>query len=353
MAFSIPSFFKKKILRSDIGIDLGTATVLVYVKGKGIVLKEPSVVAVDINTDTIIKVGEEAQLMLGRTPSNIVAVRPLKDGVINQYEITLQMIQYFIRHACGNMLFPPRVVICIPSGITEAEERAVVNAATEAGAKQTFLIEEPIAAAIGAGLDISKARGIMIIDIGGGTTDIAVISLKGVVVSESLKIAGDKFDEAIIQYIRSTYNILIGERTAEQIKIKIGAVYKHKNARTLEVKGRCLGGGMPKIITISSKEMLQALIEPITAIIDVVCAVISRTPPELIGDIMQDGIIMTGGGSLIYGLDKLIADVTGIKTKVADEPVSCVAIGTGQALEHLYSIPEGVINLSRSRSQRL
>lgn len=353
MAFSIPSFFKKKIIRNDIGIDLGTATVLVYVKGKGIVLKEPSVVAVDTNTDNILTVGEEAQLMLGRTPSNIVAVRPLKDGVINQYEITLQMIQYFIRRACGNMLFPPRVVICIPSGITEAEERAVVNAATEAGAKQTYLIEEPIAAAIGAGLDISKPRGIMIIDIGGGTTDIAVISLKGVVVSESLKVAGDKFDEAITQYIRNTYNVLIGERTAEQIKIRIGAVYKHRNIKTLEIKGRCLKSGLPKIITISSNEMLQALIEPITSIIDAVCAVIARTPPELIGDIMQDGIIMTGGGSLIYGFDKLITGITGIKTSVAKDPVSCVAIGTGQALEHLYSIPEGVINLSKIRSQRL
>jgi len=352
MAFSVPAFLKKKLARNDIGIDLGTATVLVYVKGKGIVLREPSVVAVDSETNAILKVGREAELMLGRTPENIIAVRPLKDGVISQYEITLKMIQYFIRTACGNMLFPPRVVICIPSGITEAEERAVVNAATEAGAKQTFLIEEPVAAAIGAGLDISKARGIMVVDIGGGTTDIAVISLRGVVVSESIKVAGDKFDEAITQYVHNTYNVLIGGRTAELIKIKIGAVYKHKYPKTIEIKGRSLDTGLPKIINISSSEMLQALFEPISAIIDAVCSVVSRTPPELIGDIMQDGIIMTGGGSLIYGLDKLIADVTGIKTYIAKDPVSCVVIGTGHALEQLYDIPEGVINLSRSKAQR-
>ena len=336
----------------DIGIDLGTATVLVYVKGSGIVIKEPSVVAIDKNTDRIIKVGREAQRMLGRTPGNITAIRPLRDGVISQYEITLKMIQYFIKKACGTMIFKPRVIICVPSGITEVEERAVVDAATQAGAKRTYLIEEPVAAAIGAGINIAAPNGHMVVDIGGGTTDIAVLSLGGVVVSESIKVAGDKLDEAIIRYVRRKHNVLIGERTAEAIKIKIGCAWPRKEPRTLEVKGRCLIQGLPRVVRINSDEIPDALEEPITAIIEAVCSVVERTPPELIGDILSNGIVMTGGGSLLYGLDRLISYATGIKTRVADKAVSCVAIGTGKSLDNLSSIPEGAINISRIKSSR-
>lgn len=337
----------------DIGIDLGTATVLVYVKGRGIVLKEPSVVAIDNYTDRILKVGREAQQMLGRTPGNITAIRPLRDGVISQYDVTLRMIQYFIKKACGSsILFKPRLIICVPSGITEVEERAVVDAATQAGAKKTFLIEEPVAAAIGAGIDISKPNGHMVVDIGGGTTDIAVISLGGVVVSESIKIAGDKFDEAIIRYVRRKHNVLIGERTAEEIKIKVGAVWPHDEQKVIEVKGRCLQQGLPRLVRISSAEMPQALNEPIRAVIEAVCSVIERTPPELIGDVLSNGIVMTGGGSLLYGLDKLIESVTGIRTRVADKAVSCVAMGTGISFDYISNLPEGTINLSRQRLSR-
>ena len=347
----LPNIFN--MMRKDIGIDLGTATVLVYVKGKGIVLKEPSVVAIDRNTDRILKVGSEAQKMLGRTPGNITAIRPMRDGVISQYEYTLRMIQYFIRRACGSVVGSPRVIICVPSGITEVEERAVVDAATQAGAKKTYLIEEPVAAAIGAGIDISTPNGNMIVDIGGGTTDVAVISLGGVVVSESIKVAGDKFDEAIIRYVRRKHNVLIGERTAEEIKIKIGAAWQREEPRVIEVKGRCLVQGLPRVVQISSLEMPDALEEPITAIIEAVCSVIERTPPELVGDILYNGIVMTGGGSLLYGLDRLIANVTGIRTRVADKAVSCVAIGTGLSLDNISSIPEGAINISRQRQKRL
>lgn len=337
----------------DIGIDLGTATVLVYVKGRGIVLKEPSVVAIDNNTDRILKVGREAQKMLGRTPGNITAIRPLRDGVISQYDVTMRMIQHFIKRACGtSILFKPRLIICVPSGITEVEERAVVDAATQAGAKKTFLIEEPVAAAIGAGIDINQPNGHMVVDIGGGTTDIAVISLGGVVVSESIKIAGDKFDEAIIRYVRRKHNVLIGERTAEEIKIKVGAVWPHEEQKVIEVKGRCLQQGLPRLIRISSAEIPQALNEPIRTVIEAVCSVVERTPPELIGDVLSNGIVMTGGGSLIYGLDKLIESVTGIKTRVAEKAVSCVAIGTGMALDYISALPEGTINLSRQRLSR-
>lgn len=339
-------------MSKDIGIDLGTATVLVYVKGKGIVIKEPSVVALDKNTDKILKFGREAQLMLGRTPGNITAIRPLRDGVISQYEITLRMLQHFIKKACGTMIFKPRVIICVPSGITEVEERAVVDAATQAGARRTYLIEEPVAAAIGAGIDISAPNGHMVVDIGGGTTDIAVLSLGGVVVSESIKVAGDKFDEAIIRYCRRKHNVLIGERTAEEIKIRIGSAWPREEPRALDVKGRCLIQGLPRAIHITSSEIPNALEEPITSIIEAVCSVIERTPPELIGDILSNGIVMTGGGSLLYGLDRLIEYATGIKTRVANKAVSCVAIGTGKSLEHLNSIPEGSINISRQRELR-
>ena len=349
----IKSLFRRVQLSRNIGIDLGTATVLVYVQGKGIVLQEPSVVAIDTNTDRILKVGIEAQQMLGRTPGNIAAVRPLRDGVISQYEVTLKMIQYFIRRACGSMFIPPRVMICIPSGITEVEEKAVLDAAREAGAQKTYLIEEPVAAAIGAGLNIYAPVGNMVVDIGGGTTDVAVLSLGGVVVSRSTKIAGDKFDEAIIRYVRRKYSVLIGERTAEAVKKQIGAVYDHPDPGRVEVKGRCIHQGLPKVVTISSKEMIEALAEPVTAILDAVCWVIENTPPELLGDILHNGIVMTGGGSLLYGFDKLITRVTGIKTRVAKDAVSCVAIGTGKSLDNLELLHEGAINISRDKRSRM
>ncbi len=334
-------------MSKDIGIDLGTATVLVYVKGRGIVIKEPSVVVIDKNTGKILKFGREAQMMLGRTPGNITAIRPLRDGVITQYDITQKMIQHFIKKSCGTVIFKPRVIICVPSGITEVEERAVVDAATQAGAKRTYLIEEPVAAAIGAGINISAPRGHMVLDIGGGTSDIAVISLGGVVVSESIKVAGDKFDEAIIRYVRRKHNVLIGERTAEEIKIKIGCAWPREEIRTIDVKGRCLVQGLPRMVRITSAEIPDALEEPITAIVEAVCSVIERTPPELIGDILQNGIVMTGGGSLLYGLDRLITYATGVRTRVADKAVSCVALGTGRSLEMLSRLPEDAVNISR------
>ena len=339
----------KQMFSRDIGIDLGTATILVYVDGKGIVLNEPSVVAVDKNTDCIAKIGKDAQAMLGRNPNNIEVVRPLRDGVINRYDVTERMIQYFIRRACGNSVFPPRVVICVPTGISDVEQRAVMDAGMNAGARKTYLMPEPVAAALGAGIDIFSPTGHMIVDIGGGTTDVAVISLGGIVVSKSVKIAGDKFDEAIMRYVRRKYNIAIGERTAEQIKIRIGAVYEHGEAKTMEVKGRCLIQGLPKVVTLSSKEMLEAMMEPISAIFDAICAVIEKTPPELVGDVLKNGIILTGGGSQLYGLDKLMADVIEIHTHITKEPMKCVALGTGKILEYLDHMPDGVIDLSRIR----
>lgn len=325
----------KNFLANDIGIDLGTASVLVYVKDKGIVLREPSVVAIDTDADKIIRIGREARQMLGRTPKNIVTVRPLKDGVISKYDVTLKMLQYFIRRACGNTLIRPRVMICVPTGINEVEERAVIDAANQAGARQTMLIEEPVAAAIGAGIDINAPNGNMIVDIGGGTSDIAVISYGGVVVSESIKIAGDKFDEALITYIKNNYKVLIGERTAEAIKIKVCSVYGDGRIKSIEVKGRDLVTGLPKMVTFSSNETLNALMEPITAILDTICVVIERTPPELISDIYRNGIVLTGGGSMLRGLDRLIERTTGIKTYLANDPISCVAIGTGKSLENI------------------
>ncbi len=334
-------------LIKDIGIDLGTASVLVYVKGKGIVINEPSVVAIDKNTGKIIKVGKAAQQMLGRTPTNIIAIRPLQDGVISQYDVTLQMLKYFIKRACSGLVLRPRVMICIPSGITEVEERAVIDAATAAGARQTHLIEEPVAAAIGAGIDIAAPSGNMIVDIGGGTTDIAVISLNDVVVSESIKVAGDKFDEAIIRHVRRKYNMLIGERTAEMIKIRIGAVYPHNEVNVIDVKGRSLETGLPSMIRMTSTEMLEALADPISSILDAICSVIERTPAELVGDILNNGIVMTGGGSMLWGFDRLIARITGVPTRLAKDPISCVANGTGKSLDNISVLQDGTISLLR------
>ncbi len=351
---SFLDIFKRNfsLFSSDIGIDLGTATVLVYVKGKGIVLNEPSVVAVNKVTGKLVAVGTEAQETLGRTPDNIIAIRPLREGVISDYEMTELMIKEFIRKVQGFRLFKPNVVICVPSIITEVEERAVIDAGTQAGAKRVFLIEEPVAAAIGAGLDISRPNGNLVADIGGGTTDIAVISLGGLVASTSIKIAGDKFDEAIIKYVRRKHNALIGERTAEQVKKTIGCVYPRTEEEIMEVKGRCLMTGLPRTFTLSSSEILEALEEVSSAIVEAIHSVLERTPPELTGDISSNGIVMTGGGSLIWGFDKLVASKTGIPTRVADEAVSCVAYGTGNCLENLASMQDGTINLSRKRQMR-
>ena len=327
--------FKNIILSRDIGIDLGTATVQAYVQGKGIVLREPSVVAIDKSTDRVIKVGKEAQEMLGRTPDSISALRPLKDGIINEYDVTLKMLQYFIRRACGKTILPPRIMISVPSGMTEIEERAILDAAREAGARKTYLIESPIAAALGAGLNINTAIGNMTVDIGGGITQIAVISLGGIVVSKTIKIGGDSFDEAIVEYVKDNYNILIGERTAESIKMKIGEVYQHGQAKLLEVKGRDISSGMPKTVTLSSKEMIGAMYEPMTSLIDGICDIIEHTPPELVGDILHNGIILVGGGAQLKGLDKLIHRVTGIKTVIAENPESCTALGMGKKMETL------------------
>ena len=333
----------------DIGIDLGTASILVYVKGKGVVLREPSVVAMDKDKGTLLKVGTEAQQMLGRTPGNIVAIRPLREGVISDFDMTERMLKEFIRKAASFRLFKPRVVICVPSGITEVEERAVVDAGIQAGARRVFLIEEPLAAAIGAGIDITKPDGHMIVDIGGGTTDIAVISLGGIVESTSIKIAGDQFDEAIIKYIRRKHNVLIGERTAEEIKMQIGCVFPRPEEQTFEVKGRCLMTGLPRVFTVTSSEMIEAFEEVSTRILEAIHGVLERTPPELVADISTNGIFMTGGGSLVWGFDKLIESHTGIETHVADDAISCVAYGTGKSLEWVGDMQDGTMNISRRK----
>jgi rod shape-determining protein MreB len=292
-------------------------------------------VAIDKTTDKVIKVGKEAQEMMGRTPDSIVAMRPLKDGIINQYEVTEKMLQYFIRRACGNTLIRPRIMITVPAGISEVEERAILEAAREAGAGKTFLIRAPIAAALGAGLNINTAIGNMTVDIGGGVTEIAVLSLGGIVTSKTVKVGGDSFDEAIVRYVRDSHNVLIGEQTAESIKIKIGVVYEHAEEKVIEVKGRDMSSGMPRVIRLSSKEMIGATYEPMTALIDGICDVIEKTPPELVGDILHNGITLVGGGSRLDGLDKLIERVTGIKTVRAKDPASCVALGTGEKLKSI------------------
>lgn len=324
------------MLSSDIGIDLGTASVLVYIKGKGVVLKEPSVVAFDRDTNRIKAIGEEARLMLGRTPGNIIAVRPLRQGVISDYNVTEKMLRYFIQKAVGKQRFRKlNVSVCVPSGVTEVEKKAVDDATRQAGAKDVKIIEEPIAAAIGAGIDITRPCGNMIVDIGGGTSDIAVISLGGTVVSTSIKIAGDDFDEAIVRYMRKNHNLLIGERTAEDIKIKIGTAYPRAQAESMDVRGRNLVTGLPKTITVTSQETEEALKEATSQIVEAVHSVLERTPPELAADIADRGIVLTGGGSLLNGLEALIEDKTGITTMTAEDPMTAVAIGTGKYVEFL------------------
>ena len=319
---------------TDIGIDLGTASILVYVKGKGVVLKEPSVVAFDRDTNKIKAIGEEARLMLGRTPGNVVAIRPLRKGVISDYTVTEQMLKYFIQKAIGRMSFrKPRISVCVPSSITEVEKKAVEDATYQAGAREVSIIEEPIAAAIGAGIDISRPCGNMIVDIGGGTCDVAVISLDGIVVSTSIKVAGDDFDEAIIRYVRKKHNLLIGERTAEDIKINIGTAIERPDQKVMEVSGTDLGTGLPKTVRVTSEETRDALKEATSQIVEAVHGVLERTPPELAADVVDRGIVLTGGGSLLSGLEELIEEKTGINTVTAEDPMTAVAIGTGKFVE--------------------
>ena len=326
--------WKESIMAVDIGIDLGTASVLVYVKGKGVVLKEPSVVAFDRDTNVIKAIGEEARLMLGRTPGNIVAVRPLRQGVISDYTVTEKMIKYFVQKSLGRRTFKkPRISICVPSGVTEVEKKAVEEATFAAGAREVHLIEEPVAAAIGAGIDISKPCGNMIVDIGGGTTDVAVISLNGIVVSSSIKVAGDDFDEAIVRYVRKKYNLLIGEQTAEDIKIRIGTAVERPEPQSMEVRGRDLISGLPKVIRVNSEEVRDALKDALSQIVETVQSILERTPPELASDVVDRGIVLTGGGSLLNGLEELIEAKTGINTMTAEEPMTAVAIGTGRYVE--------------------
>ena len=330
---------------TDIGIDLGTASILVYIRGRGVVLKEPSVVAFDRDTNRIKAIGEDARLMLGRTPGNIVAVRPLRQGVISDYRVTEQMMKYFIQKALGKKTFrKPRIAVCVPSGVTEVEKKAVEDATLQAGAREVSIIEEPIAAAIGAGIDISKPCGNMIVDIGGGTSDIAVISLGGIVASTSVKIAGDKFDEAIIKYMRKEHKLYIGERTAEELKLTIGTAFPRDEVVTKECRGRDLVTGLPKSVEVTSDEMMDALEEPLHAICEAVHNVLEITPPELAADISNSGIIITGGGALLCGIDKRIEDRTAIKVVVAEDPKSCVAVGTGKSLDILEKLESSSLN---------
>ncbi len=324
------------LFSNDIGIDLGTANTLVYVRDHGIVLREPSVVAVQSGTSKVLSVGDEAKRMLGRTPANIVAVRPMKDGVIADFEVTESMLRHFIRKAHGRRsFFKPRVVIAVPSGITEVEKRAVKESAMRAGAREVFLIEEPMAAAIGCGLPVQEAAGNMIVDIGGGTTEVALISLAGIVFSRSVRVAGDELDEAVMQYMKRAYNLMIGERTAEEIKIKIGSAYPIEKETTMEVKGRDLVAGLPKTLTITSQEVREALLEPVSTIVESVRVTLERCPPELSADLVDRGVVLAGGGALLRGLDKLLSEETGLPVHVAEDPLSAVAEGTGRALQEI------------------
>ena len=346
------AIFKKGInyilglFSNDMGIDLGTASTLVYVKGEGVVLSEPSVVAIERGTSKVLAVGDEAKRMLGRTPGNIIAIRPMKDGVIADFEITEAMLRYFIKKVHHRrVLVRPRIVIAIPSGITEVEKRAVKDSAERAGAREVFLVEEPIAAAIGVGLPIQEPVGNMIIDIGGGTTELAVISLSGTVFSKSIRIGGDEMDEAIIEYLKKTYNLMVGERTAEEIKIKIGSAYPLEEEMSMEVKGRDLVAGLPKTVTITSEEIRESLQEPLRAIVEVTKISLERTPPELAADLIDHGIVMAGGGSLLRGLDKLISEETGLPVHIADDPLTAVAEGTGKVLNEIHYLRKVTVSV--------
>ena len=339
-------------VENDIAIDLGTASTLLYVRNKGISMREPTVVAVDRTTGKPLKFGDEAEKMLGRTPANIVAIHPITNGVISDYDLTTQMLQNMISRITSFNFFKPCVLLCVPSSITGVEERAVIDAAIEAGARKVYLLEASVATAYGAGIDISKPDGHMIVDIGGGTTEIAVVSLGGVAECESIKTAGDEFDEAIIRYIRRKHNILIGMRTAEELKRSIGCAFPRREVSSMEVKGRCLLTGLPKAVTISSNDMIEALEEPLEKLLEAVHMVLERTPPELVADISVNGIVMSGGGSLIWGLDKLITSRTGIEASVVDDPLACTAYGAGKMLKRLSDLQEGMINLARRKQMK-
>ncbi|RBP46714.1 rod shape-determining protein [Garciella nitratireducens] len=325
---------KSLVFSKDMGIDLGTANTLVHVRGKGIVVREPSVVAINKNNKKVLAVGEEAKKMIGRTPGNIVAIRPMKDGVIADFDVTQNMLRYFIKKAYHkNKFVRPRVLVCVPSGITEVEKRAVIEASEQSGAKEAFIIEEPMAAAIGAGLPVAEPEGSMVVDIGGGTSEVAILSLGGIVTSKSIRIGGDEFDDSIIQYIKKEYNLMIGERTAEQIKIEIGSAYCVEEEKSIRIKGRDLVSGLPKTIEIDSKEIREALSEPISNILDAIKNTLEKTPPELAADIMDKGIMLTGGGALLRGLDELIRLETGMPVEIAENPLDCVVMGTGKILD--------------------
>lgn len=337
-------------LSHDMGIDLGTANTLVHVKGKGIVLREPSVVAIKRENGEVLAVGAEAKRMIGRTPGNIIAVRPMKDGVIADFDVTQAMLKYFIRKAMNTKSFVrPRVVVGVPSGVTEVEKRAVIDAALQAGAREAYLIEEPMAAAIGAGLPVEEAMGSMVVDIGGGTTEIAVISLGGIVTSRSIRIGGDEMDASIVQYIKRMYNLLIGERTAEEIKIKIGSAIVPEEDMALDIRGRDLVSGLPKTLTIHASEVREALREPIQKIVDAVKSTLEKTPPELASDVMDHGIMMTGGGALLCNLDKLLSRETGMPVLVAEDALSCVGEGTGKSLENIELLKRVVMTTKKLR----
>lgn len=334
----------------DLGVDLGTANTLVYIKGKGIVTREPSVVAIHAETKQVLAVGEEAKRMIGRTPGNIIAIRPLKDGVIADFDITKSMLKYLIRKALKRKtIFQPRVVVCVPSGVTEVEKRAVEEATIHAGARVAYLIEEPMAAAIGAGLPVQEPTGSMIVDIGGGTTEVAIISLGGIVTSQSIRIGGDELDESIVNFIKKEYSLLIGERTAEEVKIAIGTADLNSEVKTMEIKGRDMVTGLPKTITVNSTEIYNAMKEPIYNIVDAIKSTLEKTPPELAADIMEFGIMLTGGGALFEGLDRLINKETGIPVHIADRPLDCVAIGAGKALESIDILKKSITS-SRKKS---
>ncbi|NLV89836.1 MAG: rod shape-determining protein [Tissierellia bacterium] len=334
----------------DLGVDLGTANTLVYIKGKGIVAREPSVVAIQANTKQVLAVGEEAKRMIGRTPGNIIAIRPLKDGVIADFDITKSMLKHFIRKATRRRtFFQPRVVVCVPSGVTEVEKRAVEEAAIHAGARDAYLIEEPMAAAIGAGLPVQEPTGSMIVDIGGGTTEVAIISLGGIVTSKSIRVGGDELDDSIVNFIKKEYSLMIGERTAEEVKIAIGTADINSKEENMEIRGRDMITGLPKTVTVNSTEIYNAMKEPIFSIVEAIKSTLEKTPPELAADIMELGIMLTGGGALLEGLDRLIIKETGIPVHIADRPLDCVAIGTGKALDSIEVLKK-TITSSRRRS---
>jgi len=333
------------IFARDIGIDLGTANTLVHVKGKGIVIREPSVVAINKRTNQILAVGDNAKSMIGRTPGNIVAIRPMKDGVIADFDVTQGMLKYFIKKAMtSGFINKPRVVICVPSGVTEVEKRAVDEATRQAGAKEAYLIEEPMAAAIGADMPVAEPSGSMVVDIGGGTSEVAVISLGGIVTSKSLRVAGDELDEAIVYYIKKEYNLMIGERTAEEIKMAIGAAYPKEKDESIEIRGRDLISGLPKNLSVSSSEITEALKEPVNSIVDSIKFTLEKTPPELAADIMDRGIMLTGGGALLSGLDQLIKEETGMPVHIAENPLDCVVKGAGKVLEEINVLKKVLIS---------